>query len=482
MKRKIRTAGGLLAAAALVLAAVPALATGTTHHPARSEAHSGTGLPRPGITRAGPWLVDSSGRVLVLHGFDIVRKTKPWYPARFGAKDARFLRSQGFNAARIGMAWSAIEPAPGRYDNAYLARFVRFEHLLGRYGIHTLVDVHQDLWSSQNMPRWATLGSTYAQDFQDFWANRPASDGVGIQTLFIRAWRHVARLFRGDSNVFAFDPFNEPQPGTASLCPPYVQCPQFERGQLSAFYRRYVAAVRTVDKRRMVLVEPVADNNLTAPALRLPRDRYVGTTFHEYCNVTQTATQSGPQDALCRPIDQRGLDVQSSYARQKLGVPTFVGEWSSNDADDDNAYMVDLMQSRFLSWTMWMYYTASTDPANTPGQGLLINDDKPGSVANAKAGKLDAVVVPYATAIAGTPKSTSFDRSTGRFQLTYATRAVAGATLRSHTTVIFLPRRIYRSGAQVTVTHARVRRHGQRLAVTSRPGAKTVTVTVTRRR
>src|SRR5262249_11660168 len=162
--------------------------------------------------------VDGSGRVVVLHGFNIVRKTAPWYPSRFTDQDAQFLASEGFTAARIGLAWSGLEPKPGMYDDAYLQHFVAFEHILGRHGIRTLVDFHQDLWSAQNMPAWATLGSTFSDDFQHFWNDDPASDGVGIQTHYLRMWQPVATTFRSDANVLAYDPFNEPQAGYASAC------------------------------------------------------------------------------------------------------------------------------------------------------------------------------------------------------------------------------------------------------------------------
>lgn len=415
-----------------------------------------------------------------MHGFDIVRKTAPWLPTHFTAQDAAFLQSEGFNAARIGMAWSAVEPKPGAYDDAYIKKFVAFEHLLASYGIRALVDFHQDLWSSQNMPTWATLGSSFTEDFQHFWDNDRASDGMGIQTHYIKMWQHVAGFFLGDPNVIAFDPFNEPQPGYKSGCGPFTQCPQFDSGALSAFYAAVTGAIRKVDKQHVILIEPLANNNLTAPTMTLPKDPRVGTTFHEYCNITQTATSNGPQDSLCQPIDQQGIDTQTSYARKTNNVPTLVGEFSSNDANDDNATMVDLMGSRFLSWTMWMYYTASTDPANTPGQGLLINDAKPGSEANAKQAKLDAVAVPYATAIAGTPQSSSFDRGSHAYRLTYSTAAVPGVTLTNHTTTIFLPRRDYPAHMSITAQHATYRLVGRELEVTPRSGATSVTVTVTR--
>jgi len=434
------------------------------------------------VRRAGAWFVDGRGRALVMHGFDIVHKTDPWLPEHVDARDARFLGSEGFDVARIGLAWSAVEPRPGVYDDAYLTRFIRFERLLARYGIRSLVDVHQDLWSTQNMPPWATPGTTYADNFQAFWDDAPANDGVGIQTHFLGMWQHVAARLRDEDGVLALDPFNEPQAGLDSACAPFAPCPAFEAGALSDFYDRYVAALRRIDPTRLVLLEPLPDPNLLASSIRLPHDPQVGTTFHEYCTITQTATSSGPQDQACDPIEQTALDTQVDQARQSFGVPTFVGEWSSNDADDDNAHMVDLMSQRFLSWTMWQYYTYAQDPANTPGQGLLLDDAKHGSQANAKQAKLDAVAVPYARAIAGTPRATSFDRDTGRLVLGYATAAVPGARLRSRTTELFLPRRVYPDGYRVHVRHGSLAEAGRRvLRVRSDAGVTAVRVVVTRR-
>jgi endoglycosylceramidase len=88
----------------------------------------------------------------VLHGVNISRKTAPWYPENFTAQDAQFLKSERFNAARIGFSWTGVEPQPGVYDDAYISKFVQFEKLLAQYGIRTVIDFHQDLWSSQTCP------------------------------------------------------------------------------------------------------------------------------------------------------------------------------------------------------------------------------------------------------------------------------------------------------------------------------------------
>ena len=47
---------------------------------------------------SGRWLTDTLGRVVILHGFNYVAKSPPFYPAAFGFgdDDAAFLAAEGF--------------------------------------------------------------------------------------------------------------------------------------------------------------------------------------------------------------------------------------------------------------------------------------------------------------------------------------------------------------------------------------------------
>ena len=74
------------------------------------------------LSHAGRWITDARGRVVILHGTNMVYKLPPYYPAAagFGGTDAAFLHANGFNAVRVGLIWKAIEPQPGVYDDGYL--------------------------------------------------------------------------------------------------------------------------------------------------------------------------------------------------------------------------------------------------------------------------------------------------------------------------------------------------------------------------
>src|SRR6266550_2109762 len=109
---------------------------------------------------ATPFIEDRGGRVVVLHGFNMVWKTPPYYPpssiypapygvtqdaSYFDTRDAQLLADHGFNVVRLGLIWKGVEPARGVYDENYLNRMSNLIDLLHRYGIAVLLDFHQDI-------------------------------------------------------------------------------------------------------------------------------------------------------------------------------------------------------------------------------------------------------------------------------------------------------------------------------------------------
>ena len=109
MRNRKKALRRLVLCAALVGCAIPACS------------HAAPALP---LGHAGRWITDARGRVVILHGTNMVYKLTPYYPAAagFDATDAAFLRSNAFNAVRVGVIWKALEPQPGVYDDAYLGQ------------------------------------------------------------------------------------------------------------------------------------------------------------------------------------------------------------------------------------------------------------------------------------------------------------------------------------------------------------------------
>jgi endoglycosylceramidase len=438
-----------------------------------------------GFSRNGAWIVDAQGRVAVMHGFNIVRKVAPYYPPDFGEQDAAFLAGQGFDLARIALIWAAVEPAPGIYDDAYIRRIAALNELLARHGIHTLVDFHQDTWGEgihkpqgDGAPAWATFGAKADQAFQAFWHDRQAADGIGVQSHFIAAWSHAAQILDASpasANIVGLDPFNEPFPGAdyPRPCGDFSPCPAFERGPLADFYRRLIAALRQAGDSHLILVEGIAQNATGMPALPAFDDPQTAFNWHYYCPLAPLDADPARHEFVetCRKNDLRALDRIDRYVRQ-LGLPWLLSEFGATDDLAEQERIVDQLEQRFVSWTNWMYYTRTSEPGNPAHQGLLIDDSQPGSEANAKAAKLDALEVPYAQAIAGAPLSTSYDRATRVYRLAYAPRQAAAPT------EVFVPQRVYPEGYQVQVQGAAVTRRPSGLTLSADPSAKTVTLEI----
>jgi endoglycosylceramidase len=263
--------------------------------------------PAARIGHAGRWITDASGRVIVMHGLNMVYKVRPYYPAAagFGVDDAAFLQRMGFNVVRVGVIWKAVEPKPGVYDDRYLRRIAATVRTLAKHGIFSLLDFHQDMYNErfqgEGAPDWAVqddglpnpkngfpfnyVNNPALQRAEDhFWANSPGPGGVGLQDRYAAAWRHVARMFRAARGILGYELMNEPSSGTQLLsCNTPGGCPAFD-AQLTAFHRRVAKAIRTVDRQTLIFYEPdVGFDFGVATHVRALDHAPAGFAFHDYC-------------------------------------------------------------------------------------------------------------------------------------------------------------------------------------------------------
>src|SRR3954451_12729430 len=77
-----------------------------------APAHAAPTLP---LGHAGRWITDADGRVVILHGLNMVFKRPPYAPDAigFGEDDAAFLASEGYDTVRLRGVCQAGGPAPG---------------------------------------------------------------------------------------------------------------------------------------------------------------------------------------------------------------------------------------------------------------------------------------------------------------------------------------------------------------------------------
>ncbi len=472
----------LPALAALLLAL---LAAGTAH--ARSAP----------LGHAGRWIVDSRGRVLIPHGLNMVNKVRPYAPAAtgFGDDDARFLAANGLNLVRLGVIYTAVEPSPGSYDDAYLAGIARTVATLGSHGIYSLLDFHQDMynerfagegfpdWSVQDdgLPNTPNLGfpgnyvgmPALQHAFDHLWANSPGPGGVGLGDRYAAAWGHVAAKFASNPWVIGYDLINEPWPGTDfAACAATAGCPEFD-AKLGAFQKRAVRAIRRSDGHHLVWYEPNSLFN-SGGRTRLPdlRDPRLGFSFHDYC----AAVGSTP----CRKQERTVLSNAVTRSR-RTGDALLLTEWGATDNQTDLRRVAVEADAALMPWTEWAYCgcqdpTTSSNPPDA--QALVLDPARPPTGTNVRNATLHVLALPHPDAVAGTPLSLA----AGGYRFSWSTARAAGHGRfpAGSITTIFTPREILPHGYSVSARGARVvsRPGATLLELASLPGATRISVRI----
>jgi endoglycosylceramidase len=391
------------------------------------------------ISVSGTKFIDSFGRQVILNGINKVNKNQKMnYTDNDSISSFEHLAKFGFNCIRLGIIWDGVEPQPGIYDEKYLDKIEERINWAAQNGIYVLLDMHQDLYSvlySDGAPVWATLnenqphvaGAIWSdayfsspavqKAFDNFWANKPASDGIGLQDHYTNMWQHIARRFGNHKNVIGYDIMNEPFNGSQGT---YI-LPRI----LEEFARLYAEETGKVLSQSEVM-EIWADENRRFDALAMMQDsgkysrvfdvatelsqqfekntlqpmfqhvssaiREVDSThilFLEHAYFGNTGIRSGIEPVRSRNgevdqlvayaahgydllVDTKNYDNQSSsrvaliFSRidetsKRMNVPVLVGEWGAFSGNSvtmaSNAYTIIKLFERFgFSNTYWAYY------------------------------------------------------------------------------------------------------------------------------
>jgi endoglycosylceramidase len=209
-----------------------------------------------------PQVLDSRGRQVLLNGVNVDGIVDYWRPdlrvpytndpAAYagsacppddptieGVRVCRFdfsqMRPLGYDAIRLNLSWSLIEPQPGKIDGQYLDRIAQVVSWAKAQGIYVILDMHQDAWSKylytppgatcppgfqairgfDGAPEWASqhvnpvcavngvreLDPAVAEDFQKLWSDAPGPDGVGLQEHYANAVVALAKRFHDEPAV-----------------------------------------------------------------------------------------------------------------------------------------------------------------------------------------------------------------------------------------------------------------------------------------
>ncbi|KAJ7562691.1 hypothetical protein O6H91_03G080600 [Diphasiastrum complanatum] len=109
---------------------------------------------------------DGYGRERLFHGLNVVVKGPPWHPGlevfdhqfSFCDRDVELIKSWGMNVVRLAVMWPGVEPREGWINATYLQTMRSIVRKLNSAGIYTLIEFHQDLFTSQfcgdGLPSW----------------------------------------------------------------------------------------------------------------------------------------------------------------------------------------------------------------------------------------------------------------------------------------------------------------------------------------
>lgn len=332
------------------------------------------------IQLEGTRFVDKKGRQVLFHGVNVLarsRENNHFYPHL--EQVFPYFRRMGYNLLRLGIFWDGAEPQPGQVDREYLEKVKSLVDQASAYGLYVILDMHQDLFAQKfidGAPDWACLdeglphpenctmwymaylsSEAIIRAADNFWANKPAADGVGLLDHYSNMWSEIAQVFDACPNVLGFEPMNEPFMGSVaresfgaasmamaqknpnfSLAHPEDISPQeqaefmgmiaqrfveFDRTTLMDFYRRIEKAIRCHSQKPLITGGnifcstdlPTGIQRLNGPQIFAP---------HGYDSVVD----SDRYDSFSKENVEH-LYQGKRQDQNRLGLPVIVGEWGA---------------------------------------------------------------------------------------------------------------------------------------------------------
>jgi endoglycosylceramidase len=418
---------------------------------------------------AGGRIVDAEGRHVLLRGVNVNGLAEYWQGGEFPtvfpftAADADLMAGIGWNAVRLLLSWSRVEPQPGVYDDAYLERAAAAVRLLASRGLYAIIDLHQDAWGPtlaarpdevcperfelalgwDGAPGWATfddgkphcaqagvreLSPAVLAAFANFFENDSGPGAIGILDRYAAMLGHVARVLSAEAGVAGYDLMNEPN----------AFFPE-QQAALSGLYATAVQTIRAAETAagsppRLILFEPSALWSLLGRGAPpdFARDRDVLYAPHVY---------TGGFDG--KPITAAAFAVARDEAAGFGGAPVLSGEWGADPrraSDPADPYFLDHqnLQDQFLfSATLWTWRESCGDPHKQADfragrvpyvWGEFEVDCTSNAVTGLRRDLIDQLTRAYVRAAPGRLLETRYDHATGAFSA-HGVGAAPGAEL-----------------------------------------------------
>ncbi len=450
--------------------------------------------PSPGFLHVGAvggaadirQITDGHGRQVLLRGVNVdglvdyfrrdLRRSYPIDPGRYarGAcprddplvegvvlcqRDFTQMQPLGYDAIRLNLSWSLLEPSPGHIDGRYIDRIAQVVGWARNAGIYVILDMHQDAWSKylystgadrcaapyqpirgyDGAPRWASihtqpvcalngtreLDPAVEEDFAKFFNDAKAPDGIGLREHFSTALSALARRFRDDPTVAGYDILNEPT---------FFAVKGTDASVLLPFYAKVIDSVlRQVHGfRQLFFIEPGAIRDVTDQSnINVSWSRYSSyrNVVYEPHVYTRTFTP--------RTFPMDGGYLSAIADTRHLGLPLWVGEFGCNPADTQTVLSAHYReQDAFgLGGALWLWKENANDTNPSAFWGVYGPPFGAGVPQNNRI-RLSSRAYPLYTA--GNLRTLTYDAITGRFNMSGTSHPIPFGD-KSRATVLFIP-------------------------------------------
>lgn len=355
-----------------LLAAVPASAQGFVHREGKQIVD---GEGRPLLLRGmglGGWMLQE-GYMLELGGLEkgqqhVIRrritelvgeeKAAAFYRAwldNFTTKaDIDAMARWGFNSVRLPMHYNLFtlpierEPVAGQ-DTWIEDGFARIDRLLEwtrANNMHLILDLHA-----------APGGQGNDLPISDRDPTKPSLwESAENRRKTVALWKKLAERYADEPGIAAYDVLNEPNwdfdgPKQGNGCSSKANV------QLWEFYREVIAAIRSVDRNHMIIIEGNCWGN-NYGGLDAPLDANSALSFHKYWNRNDRESIAG-----------------HLALRDRLGLPLWLGETGENS----NVWFRDaiaLVEGEGIGWAWWplkkVRYNNPLQVKPNPGWNALV--------------------------------------------------------------------------------------------------------------
>lgn len=261
--------------------------------------------------------------------------------------DLARIKALGFNHVRLPFSYRHFESdaQPGQWREE---GFQRLDRLIGwcrRQGLWVLLDLH-----SAPGCQAADWNAESAHGEIQLWDN--AQDQERVAAL----WQEIARRYRREPTVMAYEVLNEPDTGSAR-----------QVASLNAFHLRCIHAIRQVDRRHIIVV----DGDKHATDLRVLEagtfaDPQVMAAFHFYHQYTPPlreltsfpGTNNGQIIDKAFLVQRTGLDRRSD--RERIPRPEYLDEfgfsyWTPTVATQRKIIetTINWCEEQNVHWCLW---------------------------------------------------------------------------------------------------------------------------------